>query len=197
MAVACLILWSAIGILRETLNKLLGEAPTQEMEHLLMRHILRHEGVLSVHDLVVHSYGPGRTFATAHVEVDAKADILKSHDMIDNIEREVQEDHGINLVIHLDPVVTDDPEINRLRGQTAEAVKRVEPDLTMHDFRVVRGQTHSNLIFDVVVPHQCEKTDKQLGAEIEGEIKKINPNYYAVITLDRIYSRNIEEEAPH
>lgn len=197
VAVACLILWSAIGILRETLNKLLGEAPTQEMEHLLMRHILRHEGVLSVHDLVVHSYGPGRTFATAHVEVDAKADILKSHDLIDNIEREVQEDHGINLVIHLDPVVTDDPEINRLRGQTAEAVKRVEPDLTMHDFRVVRGQTHSNLIFDVVVPHQCEKTDKQLGAEIEGEIKKINPNYYAVITLDRMYSRNIEEEAPH
>ena len=129
--------------------------------------------------------------------MDAKADILKSHDLIDNIEREVQEDHGINLVIHLDPVVTDDPEINRLRGQTAEAVKRVEPDLTMHDFRVVRGQTHSNLIFDVVVPHQCEKTDKQLGAAIEGEIKKINPNYYAVITLDRMYSRNIEEEAPH
>lgn len=187
VVVAGFILWSAVGILRETMNKLLGEAPTQEMEQMLTRHILRHEGVLSLHDMVVHSYGPGRTFATVHVEVDAREDILKSHDMIDNIEREVLLDHGVHLVIHLDPVVTDDEEVNALREKTRALVKEVYEELDIHDFRVVRGRTHSNLIFDVQVPHGCPLSDKEMTQAIIQGIKKIDPTYYAVLTLDRTY----------
>ena len=101
------------------------------------------------------------------------------------------------ICIHMDPIATEDETTNRVRQQMNDFLREIDPALSMHDFRMVMGQDRINLIFDVVVPHQCEKTDKQLGAEIEGEIKKINPNYYAVITLDRMYSRNIEEEAPH
>lgn len=187
VVVAGFILWSAVGILRDTMNKLLGEAPTQEMEQLLTRHILRHEGVLSLHDMVVHSYGPGRTFATVHVEVDAREDILKSHDMIDNIEREVLLDHGVNLVIHLDPIVVDDPEVNALREKTKALVQEVQPDLTIHDFRVVRGHTHSNLIFDVQVPRDCPMPDEEITRRIIEKVKGLNENYFAVVTLDRTY----------
>ncbi len=187
VVVALFILWSAIGILRQTLSKLLGEAPTEEMELTIREHLLGKEGVLSIHDLVVHSYGPGRTFASVHVEVDAREDILLAHDRIDNIEREVLVDHGIQLVIHLDPVVMDDPLVNTLRDKTRDIVQSVDEELNMHDFRVVIGQTHSNLIFDVVVPHACAKTDAQITQEIIRGVKSIDPNYFAVITLDRTY----------
>lgn len=187
IAVALFIMYSAVGILRETMNKLLGEAPTKEMQQMLERHLRRHEGVLSIHDLVVHSYGPGRNFATVHVEVDAKEDILTSHDMIDNIEREVLVDHGINLVIHLDPVVTDDEHVNQLRAQTETLVRDVYDELSMHDFRVVMGQTHSNLIFDVEVPHNCPVSDHDLTRAIIKRVKEIDPTYVAVVTLDRTY----------
>lgn len=187
VVVACFIMWSAVGILRETMNKLLGEAPAEEIEMLLTRHLLRHEGVLSIHDLVVHSYGPGRTFATVHVEVDAREDILKSHDMIDNIEREVLLDHGVQLVIHLDPVVTDDECVNALRLRVQQLVMDVDPELTMHDFRVVMGQTHSNLIFDVVVPHGCSLSDQELTRAIIRRVKEMDEKYFAVVTLDRTY----------
>ena len=187
VAVAGFILYSAVGILRDTLNKLLGEAPTEEMEQLLRRHILRHEGVLGLHDMVVHSYGPGRTFATVHVEADAREDVLKTHDLIDNIEREVLLDHGVNLVIHMDPIVVDDPEVNALRETTAALVKKIDPALTIHDFRVVRGRTHSNLIFDVQVPRECPIADEEITRRIIGEIKHLSASYFAVVTLDRTY----------
>ena len=187
VVVAGFIMWSAVGILLETMNNLLGDAPTQETTEMLARHLLRHEGVLSIHDLLVHSYGPGRTFASVHVEVDAREDILKSHDMIDNIEREVLLDHGIQLVIHLDPVVTDDPEVNTLRNQVRDLVLDVDPELTVHDFRVVRGETHSNLIFDVAVPHGCPLSDKELTRAIIRRVKELDEHYFAVVTLDRTY----------
>lgn len=185
--VALLIILSAVGILKETLNKLLGEAPTEEMENMIREHLLKEKGVLGIHDLIVHSYGPGRTFASAHVEVDAKADILASHDSIDNIEREVLLDHGVQLVIHLDPIVIDDPEVNALRIKVNALLDEIGEDLSMHDFRVVLGQTHSNLIFDVVVPHECHKSDAQITQEIISGVKKLDKKYFAVITLDRTY----------
>ncbi|MBE5775311.1 MAG: cation transporter [Clostridiales bacterium] len=185
--VALLIFWSAIGILRETLNKLLGEAPAEEMENMIRKHLLRADGVLGIHDLIVHSYGSGRTFASVHVEVDAKADILLSHDAIDNIEREVLLDHGVQLVIHLDPIVVDDHTVNTLRARVKDLIDTIHPDMSMHDFRVVLGQTHSNLIFDVVVPHECTKSDAQITQEIIRGVKAMDPSYFAVITLDRTY----------
>lgn len=185
--VALLIMWSAVGILKETLNKLLGEAPTEEMEEMIRRHLLRQDCVLGIHDLVVHSYGPGRTFATVHVEVDAREDILLSHDAIDNIEREVLLDHGVNLVIHLDPVVTNDPMVNALREKVRGIVEEVNEELTMHDFRVVLGETHSNLIFDIVVPHGCSQTDAQITQAVIRAVRQLDASYFAVITLDRTY----------
>ena len=180
--VALLIILSAVGILKETLNKLLGEAPTEEMENMIREHLLKEKGVLGIHDLIVHSYGPGRTFASAHVEVDAKADILASHDSIDNIEREVLLDHGVQLVIHLDPIVIDDPEVNALRIKVNALLDEIGEDLSMHDFRVVLGQTHSNLIFDVVVPHECHKSDAQITQEIISGIKwGARENYHLTV----------------
>ena len=187
MIVAILIARSAVGILKETLNKLLGEAPAMVLEELIREHLLRQEGVLGIHDLIVHSYGPARTFATVHVEVDAGEDILRSHDAIDNIEREVMIDHGVHLVIHLDPIVTDDPLVNSLRAQVKDIISAIDADLTMHDFRVVLGDTHSNLIFDVVVPHSCKLTDAELTQAIIKGVKAMNEHYFAVITLDRTY----------
>jgi len=187
VAVALLILYSAYGILKETLSKLLGEAPAAETTQLLKEHLLRQEGVLSLHDVVVHSYGPGKIFATAHVEVDARVDILKSHDRIDNIEREVLTDHGINLVIHMDPIVIDDPEINALREKVKTLIKDMDDGLTMHDFRVVKGETHSNLIFDVVVPYTCSISDKEMHKHILAGVKAIDPKYYVILTIDRSY----------
>ena len=140
---------------------------------------------------MVHSYGPNRCFASVHAEVSANEDILKSHDMIDNIEREILEEMGVHLVIHLDPVVTDDPEVNRLRQQVAELVQQIDPSLTIHDFRLVRGETHSNLIFDVTVPFDCTVTNPQLLEQIEKGIKALSPHYYAVVTMDRSYTSSV------
>ena len=143
--------------------------------------------VLGIHDLVVHSYGPRNWFASLHAEVSAAEDILDSHDRIDNIEREVGEELGLHLVIHMDPIVVDDPLVNELREYTAGCVRRLDPALSMHDFRLVRGQTHSNLIFDVTVPPGYPMSDQELAAVLEKNIADFDPNYYAVITFDRSY----------
>ena len=191
LVVAVFILRSGYGIIREALDKLLGDAPTQQLVEDIESFVSNHEGVLGVHDLMVHSYGPNRCFASVHAEVSANEDILKSHDMIDNIEREILEEMGVHLVIHLDPVVTDDPEVNRLRQQVAELVQQIDPSLTIHDFRLVRGETHSNLIFDVTVPFDCTVTNPQLLEQIEKGIKALSPHYYAVVTMDRSYTSSV------
>ena len=120
--------------------------------------------MLGVHDLMVHDYGPGRCFASVHVEMDAKNDILKSHDICDNIERDFQGE-GVNLVVHLDPIITDDEETNELKKMTAKLLASMDYGITMHDFRVVKGYTHTNLIFDVVVPFDCKLSDDELKTE--------------------------------
>ena len=140
-----------------------------------------------MHDLQVHSYGPGRTFASVHAEVPANVDILVSHDIIDNIEREVGAEMGINLVIHMDPVVTDNEKINRLKAEIDQIVKGIDTDLSMHDFRAVFGPTHTNLVFDVVVPPAFELTDSQIIQNISEKAKKLG-NYFCVITIDHNYA---------
>ena len=124
---------------------------------------------------------------SVHVEVDARRDILESHDLIDNIEREIARDLDIHLVIHMDPLTMDDPAVLRLRDMTAKIVSEIDASLSMHDFRVVKGVTHTNLIFDVVIPYQCPKKDPQVIAEITQKIKEKEQNLYAVITIDRSY----------
>nr|WP_312577330.1 cation diffusion facilitator family transporter [Sedimentibacter sp.] len=190
VAVALFIVYSGINILKDIMNPLLGELPDPEFISSIEERIMSYEGILNIHDLVVHNYGPSRYFATVHAEVDAKQDILICHDMIDNIERDFAEDLDMNLVIHLDPVVTDDKEINKLRNTVSEIIKSIDEKLSMHDFRIVKGKTHTNLIFDVVVPVDFEIQAKDLINKIERSINEKNDEdeiYYLVVTIDKNY----------
>ncbi len=182
--VALLILWSGIGIARDTIDPLLGEAPDEALVHQLAKEITRHENILGIHDLIVHDYGPGRRFASAHAEMDYRLDPLTAHECIDDIEREVKRDMKIDLVIHYDPIVTDDPELDAVRHRITGVLAELDPRLSLHDFRMVRGRNHSNVIFDLVMPHDVAFTRAELtdyiNAALQGEGKK----YYAVITFD-------------
>ncbi len=186
--VALFILKSGIDAVRDTLNPLLGEAPDSQMVTEISKELLSYEGVIGIHDLVVHNYGPGRIFATVHVEVDSSVDILISHDLVDNIERDFAEKHGIQLVGHLDPVVTDDETVNSLHRLTRECVKQISPSLSIHDFRAVVGDTHTNLIFDIMVPIEFPTSNRDLCRQIEREIKRKDETLFTIITVDRGYT---------
>lgn len=187
VAVALFIIYSGITILRETIDILLGAMPDKELVKRIITKINSYDGVMGIHDLVVHSYGPDKYFATVHVEVPVDDDITKSHDMIDNIERDFAKEMNINLVIHLDPVVTDDEETNRLKDAVRAIIKEIDESLTMHDFRMVKGETHSNLIFDVVEPSSCDMDEKELAERISSKIKEMDDTLFAVITIDKNY----------
>ncbi len=187
IAVSVLIMFSGIQILRETMNHILGQGPSEELIERIQSFILKYDGVIGIHDLVVHDYGPQQSFASVHVEVDANTDIMESHDLIDNIERDIALESGIHLVIHMDPIVTDDPFVNEMQKMTEEVVVSVDETLSIHDFRVVKGATHHNLIFDVTVPYDCKKSDKQVLDEVVQKIEGKHGNLYAVITIDRSF----------
>lgn len=188
IAVSLFIIYSGIQLIVETLNPLLGLAPDAELVSDIEKEILDYDGVLGLHDLVVHSYGPDKHFATVHVEVSANGDLLESHDLIDIIERDISNKFNVNLVIHMDPIVTDDERINDLRKQVNDIIMNIDPKLSMHDFRVGLGTTHSNLIFDICVPTPYQTSDKVLRELIDHEIKKIDSTFHCVITLDRNYT---------
>ena len=191
LLVSVFIVISGFKVLRDTVNKLLGTMPEKELVDKIIEKLNSYDGVMGIHDLVVHSYGPSRCFATVHVEVPVDEDILVSHDMIDNIERDFSNDLNINLVIHLDPVITNDEETLRLKDDVCEIVKNISKDISFHDFRIVRGETHSNILFDIVIPPSFDIPEKELVHKISGEIKKIDSNFYPVITVDKNYiSRN-------
>ena len=170
VAVALLILWTGVKVVKETSDPLLGTAPAREVVDDIYRTILSYDGILGLHDLNVHMYGEGRTFASVHCEVDAHEDILASHDLVDNIERDFLKQKNIHLVIHMDPIVVDDAPTNALREQVREVLRGISPEITMHDFRVVWGKTHSNVLFDVCVPFGFRYTDAALLDEIANGI---------------------------
>jgi len=190
VAVALFIIYSGIRLIKETTDPLLGNAPDEALVKIIEDKIKSYEGVIGLHDLVVHNYGPERCFASVHVEVCAKRDIMESHEMIDRIERDFNTQLKIHLVIHMDPVVTDDLRINNLKEQGADIVHRVDPVLSMHDFRVVFGKSISNLIFDITVPPAYKISDVELSDRINRMIHELDPGYNAVITLDRSYISN-------
>ena len=187
LAVAAFIIVSGIRLIIDTTSPLLGLAPTKELVREIYRKIMSYQGILGLHDLNVHNYGPGRCFASVHCEVPADEDIMVSHDIIDNIERDFLKDLNIHLVIHLDPIVTGDERTNELKGVVAGIIREISPDITMHDFRVVWGTTHSNLIFDVVVPYRFRMADDQLQQTLVDRIHQMNPNYHAVVVVDHTY----------
>ncbi|MGL4738190.1 MAG: cation diffusion facilitator family transporter [Cellulosilyticaceae bacterium] len=194
LLVALFIIYSGIKVIKETISPLLGEAPTQDLVTEVETKISGYEGVLGLHDLMIHNYGPERCFASVHVEVDAAEDIMLSHDLIDQIERDFLEEQGIHLVIHLDPIVTDDEILNLLRSLTLEKVKEVASTLSIHDFRAVKGATHTNLIFDVTVPHDFNLSDKEVAYAIDQALKTVDPNLYTVITIDHNYISTIHHK---
>ena len=186
--VAVFILVSGVNIARDTLNPLLGQPPEREFVQELEGRILAYDGIVGIHDLVVHNYGPGRCFVTVHAEVPANVDILASHDIVDLCERQVGETMGIEMVIHMDPIVTDDEVVNETRQLVRRVVEEIDKGLSMHDFRMVTGETHTNLIFDVVVYPGFSMEDAKLKQLIERKMQQNNPKFFCVINLDKNYN---------
>ena len=187
VAVAVLILWTGVKVVKETSDPLLGTAPPRELVDEIYRAILSYDGILGLHDLNVHTYGEGRVFASVHCEVDAHEDIMESHDLVDVIERDFLKDRNIHLVIHMDPIVIDDERTNALRDQVRQVIAGISPEITMHDFRVVWGTTHSNVLFDVCVPFEFRYSDDALLDEIANGIYMLGKNYVPVVTVDHSY----------
>ena len=185
LLVAVFILWSGVGIAKDTIDPLLGEAPDEALVHAIAQEIRSYDArVLGIHDLIVHDYGPGRRFASVHVELDAREDVLEAHELIDNIERDVTKKLRVELVIHYDPIVTDDAEVNEVRQRVEAIVTEIDPRLSFHDFRMVRGREHSNVIFDLVLPFDLRGQEHALRARIGEALHAENPRYRTVITFD-------------
>ena len=183
--VAALILVAGLKILNETKNSILGKAPDDEIVESINNTVSKYQGVLGIHDLTVHNYGPGHVIAALHVEVDGKVDVFESHDMIDNIERDLRRNCGIEATIHMDPVVTDDERINALKPLVQKAVAEIDPSLRIHDFRFVEGATHTNLIFDIAVPFEVKDSDEEIKRKTADKISRLDPSYFTVVTIDR------------
>ena len=185
LAVAIFILYSGIGLAKDTISPLLGEAAGPELQEQILDQIRSEKRVLGYHDLMVHDYGPGRRFASVHVEMDRNEDPLLCHELIDNLERECLESHGIQLVIHYDPVVTDDPELDRMRDAVCQILNQIDGRLTLHDFRMVQGRGHTNLIFDVVLPEDLMRKTGEIKVRLDQKLNQNAPcTYFTVITFD-------------
>ena len=199
IVIAVYIMVMGIKLVVESSNTLIGEAPDKEFTHNIIQKIKSYEGVLGIHDLVIHSYGANRCFATVHVEIDADGEIMHSHDLMDNIEADFLKNEGINLVIHMDPISISDPETNELRHKCLEIVSSLSQEysqpVSMHDFRIVKGVTHTNVLFDVSITTEFTLSNEELCRQLSEKIKEINPLYHLVLTIDRdYYSERYGEE---
>ena len=185
LAVALFILYSGVQLALETVSPLLGETASPELRNLIIDYISADPRVMGYHDLMVHDYGPNKRFATLHVEMDQRIDPLLCHGIIDDLERECFESHGIHLVIHYDPVVVDDPELNRMHKEVEQVLKQISPELKTHDFRMCKTPTHTNLIFDIALPLSFAGQEKRIQNRIEQALTmKENTTIYTVITFD-------------
>lgn len=185
LAVSVMIMIAGIKILNETKNSLLGEAPIQEVVDGIKHTVEKYPEVVGIHDMLVHNYGPKTYIVSFHAEVDGSQDIYMLHDAIDNIEREINEDMRILCTIHMDPIVTNDETVNELRAFTAATAKEICPEATIHDFRTVVGNTHTNLIFDLVLPFDVQGDPDKIVEDLQRLIFKKRENCYCVITVDR------------
>lgn len=188
--VALFVIWTGIGAMKDTVGPLLGQPPEPEfvkhIEDIIMEY--KNQGVLGLHDLVVHNYGPGRVMLSVHVEVPSTGDILALHDMIDLIEHRLAHDLNCSAVIHMDPVCVNDELTNHIKHKIEEIVAGMEGSVRFHDFRIVHGPTHTNLIFDVVVPYDYVMSDEEVISYMEKQIKEMDENYFVVIDVDKAYT---------
>lgn len=185
IAVAIMIIIAGIKILNETKNSLLGEAPIDEVVESIKTTVAKYPEVIGIHDMLVHNYGPKKYIVSFHAEVDGNSDIFMLHDAIDNIEREINEDMNIICTIHMDPIVTNDEVLDELKSFTAQTVKEICPEFSIHDFRTVIGQTHTNLIFDLVLPFDIKEKPDEIVEKVKSAIRNKRDYCYCVITVDR------------
>ena len=191
LAVAIFVVYSGMKLAKETMSPLLGEGINEELKETLEDYILSCPKVIGCHDLIVHDYGPNHRFASLHVEMDKNEDPIVCHELIDDMEEECMRSHGVHMVIHYDPVVMDDPEAERLRQLVVTILHVKDERLSLHDFRMVQGQGHENLIFDVVIPQDLKGQEKNIKNAIETALNKIEPKtYYTKITFDTAYVHN-------
>lgn len=187
IVVSGIILYGAYGLLRDMINSLIGEAPDPELVHNIVDRIMAHPAILGVHDMMLHNYGPNKIFASAHVEVDYSKDIFETHDHIDNIEREVKENMNIDLVLHMDPVKVNDPETELYRAKVVKAIHQIDPKWGFHDFRIVSGPTHVNLVFDLVIPFEEKYSQEEIEDMLLKHIQS-DKKIYFVLTIDHPYA---------
>lgn len=186
--VALFIFYSGCGLVKETLDPLLGQAPDPKLESYIKKKILSYPDIIGTHDLMIHDYGPGRQFASAHVEMAAEKNVLESHEIIDDIERDFLVQDNIHLIIHYDPIITSDSMVTDMRQWLAEHIKTIHPSLSIHDLRIVPGKSHTNLIFDCVLPRDCPLEEKELKKAIQDMVSLEYPSHRCVITVDASYA---------
>lgn len=188
LMVSVFIMYTGVNAVKDAISPLLGQTPDDELVKSIENMVLSHEYIVGIHDLIIHDYGPTRRMVSLHAEMPADTDIIKMHDDIDHIEREMKEKFGCDAVIHLDPIETNNEVVNRCREITGKVISEISSELTFHDFRVVSGPTHTNLIFDVVVPHGFSKNCKELESEILGGVREFDENYNIVVVFDTKYT---------
>lgn len=188
ICVAAFILYSGIELVKETLSPLLGESPSEELVQNIEKKILSYPGVLGIHDLMVHDYGPGHQFASFHLEMPAETDVMISHDLIDNIEDDFYKNDGILVSIHFDPIITADSRIGELRLKVAGLIKALNADFSIHDFRIVEGPTHTNVLFDLVIPADYRESKDDLTVLVEDIVKGIDSRFIPKIKIDQSFT---------
>ena len=187
LAVALFILYSGVNAARDTLSPLLGKAPDKELVQEIENIILAHSEVIGIHDLMVHDYGPGRLVISVHGEVSGAGDIFKLHDVIDCIEEELNEKLGCESIIHMDPIDTDDKRVAEMREAVAAIARAISPEITIHDFRMVPGDSHTNLIFDLVLPHRFELSGEEASRRVCEAVSACWPDHKCVIKAEQSY----------
>ena len=188
LVVAAFIMVTGFKSAKETIDSLLGTPPSPEFVKQIEDMTLQYDDIIGVHDMIVHNYGPGRTFVSLHAEVPSDGDIVAIHDTVDNAEREIAKELGCLVTIHMDPVDVHDEHTAQLREKVSKIIKQINPDITFHDFRVVSGPTHTNLIFDIVSPMDCGLSDQELADTIADKIHQCNESYFAVINVDKDFA---------
>ena len=187
VALAVFILYSGINAAKDTIEPLLGTPPSKEFLDQISKIVLSHEAVSGIHDVVVHDYGPGRKMVSLHAEVSAFQDMFYIHDCIDNIELDLARELDCEAVIHMDPIDTKNKDLMKLQEEAKEIAKSIDGRITIHDFRMVPGESHTNLIFDMVVPHDIKISEKELIRQVQDAVLKAHPHHYCVIKIDRSY----------
>ena len=195
LLVALFILWSGVGIAKDTIDPLIGAKPDESLVHAIAYLMTSHPSILGIHDLMVHDYGPGRRFASVHAELDHRIDPLVAHEILDEIERQAKRDLHVDLVIHYDPIVTDDPEVTAVHTRVTQILRGIDPRLSIHDFRMVSGPHHANVIFDMVIPAEYEDKTAQLRREVEAQLQDGKKVYHLVITFDTAAFNEMTKEA--